>query len=49
VAVALSDLGLQGQCAVRDLWAHQNLGTVRDRFAAAIAAHGAGLYRISPE
>jgi len=49
VRVTWADLGLQGPCAVRDLWAHEGLGSVSDQFAATIPSHGAGLYRVSPK
>ncbi|UCD52113.1 MAG: glycoside hydrolase family 27 protein [Phycisphaerales bacterium] len=49
VQVAWADLDLQGPCAVRDVWAHEGLGTFSDRFAATIPSHGAGLYRVSPK
>jgi len=48
VDVAWNDLGLKGNCAVRDLWEKKNLGTVENHFAPEVAAHGAGLYRIKP-
>jgi len=48
VQVTFKDLGLEGPCAVRDLWAHKDLGEFSDTFAQPIAYHGAGLYRIRP-
>jgi len=36
-------------CRVRDVWARQDCGLFVDRFAAVLAPHGAGLYRISPQ
>ena len=49
VRVIFKDIGLETQCAVRDLWAKKDLGVFSDVFADAIPCHGAGLYRISPE
>jgi hypothetical protein len=48
VTVRWSELGLGTKCAVRDLWAKKDLGTVDAAFAPKIDAHGAGLYRITP-
>ncbi len=48
VAVQLSDLGFAGPCKVRDLWKHEDMGTVTGKFTTQIRNHGAGLYRISP-
>ena len=47
VAVLLKDLGYDGPCTVRDLWKRENLGIVTGEFSPTIAAHGAGLYRVS--
>jgi alpha-galactosidase len=46
VAVRWGELGLDGKCAVRDLWEKKDLGVVDTTFTARIAPHGAGLYRI---
>lgn len=46
VEIAWSELGLSGTCGVRDLWAKKDLGSFRDKFAAELPAHGAGLYRL---
>ena len=46
VAVTWEELGLAGTYGVRDLWARNDLGVFKDKFAAQIPAHGAGLYRI---
>lgn len=48
VSVSLSDLGLSGNCEVRDLWAHKDLGTVTEKISATVNSHGAVLYRIKP-
>jgi hypothetical protein len=38
----------RGKFAVRDLWAHRDLGVFEDDFGAQLDPHGAGLYRITP-
>jgi hypothetical protein len=48
VSVDWSELGLGRKCAVRDIWEKKDLGEVDDSFSPWIAAHGAGLYRITP-
>jgi len=47
VPVRLADLGLKGECSVRDLWAKENLGPARGEFAPIIPWHGAGLYKMT--
>jgi hypothetical protein len=47
VPVALADLGLGEAVLVRDLWAHRDLGVLKQEFAPSLPAHGAGLYRLS--
>ncbi len=48
IPVELSELGLTGPVAIRDLWTHQDLGAHTGTFAPAIPFHGAGLYRLTP-
>jgi hypothetical protein len=48
VPVKVSELGLEGEVRVRDLWKNTDLGPMADEFAPVINPHGAGLYRISP-
>ncbi|MGC9997822.1 MAG: glycoside hydrolase family 27 protein [Terriglobia bacterium] len=48
VVVRWSDLGFQGAPAVRDLWAHKDLGTIADRFSASVPAHGVVLIKVKP-
>lgn len=47
ITVQLSQLGISGNCKVRDLWAKANVGEFKDGFSIDINSHGAGLYRIS--
>ena len=42
-----SDLGVQGSHAVRDLWAHQDLGKMADAFSAEVPSHGVVMVRIA--
>ncbi len=49
VSVSWTELGLNGRCAVRDLWQRKNLGTYERMFSTQIPSHGAGLYRIDAE
>ena len=39
------DAGLAGKQALRDLWAHQNLGNFRRKYSVAVPSHGAVLLR----
>jgi hypothetical protein len=48
IRVNWSDLGLAGSCGVRDLWAKQDLGAVKDGRTFRIAPHASGFYRITP-
>jgi alpha-galactosidase len=41
-------LGLHGAAAVRDLWAHADLGTFTGRFSATVPPHGVVMLRITP-
>jgi hypothetical protein len=48
VPVKLSELGFADSVNIRNLWTHQNLGSVTNEFVPVINRHGAGLYRVSP-
>ena len=48
IRVNWQDLGLSAKCAVRDLWAHADTGTVADGSTFAVKPHAAGFYRITP-
>ncbi|MET8641213.1 fibronectin type III domain-containing protein [Streptomyces sp. NPDC057746] len=43
-----SDLGISGKAAVRDLWSHKDLGSVRGSFTDSLPPHGSRLLRITP-
>jgi len=47
VSVSLKDIGLDGPCKVRDLWKGEDVGVFSGKFEPMVAAHGAGLYRVS--
>jgi alpha-galactosidase len=42
-----SDIPLEGEHKVRDLWAHADRGKIKDQFSADIPAHGVVLLRVS--
>ena len=48
VTVSLAELGLTSPVLVRDLWAHQDLGSMHDAVSAPVNPHGAVLYRLTP-
>ncbi len=48
-SVEWSDLGLAGEAAVRDLWAHKDLGEFRDAYKTQLPAHGSVLLKVSGE
>ncbi|HZT73085.1 MAG TPA: glycoside hydrolase family 27 protein [Terriglobales bacterium] len=47
ITVRWPQLQLAGARHVRDLWAHKNLGRVRDQFTATVAPHGVVMIRVS--
>ncbi|MFC0877247.1 NPCBM/NEW2 domain-containing protein [Saccharicrinis sp. FJH2] len=48
IPLNLVDLGFNGSCSIRDMWAKEDLGTYSgSEFAPSMATHGAGLYRVS--
>lgn len=49
VTVSWDELGVDGPCAVRDLWTHEELGIHEQGLSREIPFHGAGLFRISPQ
>ena len=46
--VKWTQLNLGGQCAVRDLWQHKDLGNRDSEFSVEVRPHGAQLLRIRP-
>jgi hypothetical protein len=49
VYVLLGDLGITGKCSIRDLWSHKEMGVYEQDFCPVIAAHGAGMFKITPK
>jgi hypothetical protein len=47
IPVDLREIGFPRGCRVRDLWRHEDLGVVRDRFEPTVPWHGATLVRLS--
>ncbi len=47
VTARWSDIGIQGSHAVRDLWKHQDLGTVADAFTADVPSHGVVMIKVA--
>ncbi len=48
VRVNWADLGLAGKCAVRDLWAHRDIGAMDGGTVFRVKPHAAALYRVTP-
>jgi hypothetical protein len=48
VKVEWADIGLSGKCAVRDLWAHKDMGEARDTRTFAVKPHASGFYKVTP-
>ncbi len=42
------EIGLTSQAKVRDLWAHKELGTIRESYSASVPSHGVVMIRVSP-
>jgi alpha-galactosidase len=49
IPIELAELGMSGTAKVRDLWQRADLSMVEGKFSPRILAHGAGLYRLSPQ
>ncbi|MGA2475751.1 MAG: glycoside hydrolase family 27 protein [Terriglobia bacterium] len=47
--VKWTQLDLSGQCGVRDLWQHKDLGNRDGEFSVEVRPHGARLFRIHPD
>jgi len=47
VMANFSDLKLNGSHAVRDLWAHEDKGKIKDKFEATVPSHGVVLVKIA--
>jgi hypothetical protein len=49
VSVSWVDLGLSGDCMVRDLWQKKEIGKHKDGFGVELPKHGSGLFKVIPE
>lgn len=49
IPVLFSQLGLTGDCKVRDLWMHKDLGSFNEKFSEKVNPHGAKIFKISPK
>lgn len=47
IPVKLSEIGINGNCVITNLWTGEKLGEFTGEFAPSINRHGAGLYRIA--
>jgi len=49
IPVSLSQMGLSGECKIRDLWLKEDLGSFIDIYSDKINPHGAKIFKISPK
>lgn len=49
IEVSLSDIGLKGDCSVRDLWLMEEKGTFSQSFKNIVNPHGAKIFRLTQE
>jgi len=49
ISVLWKDLNLKGPVRVRDLWQHRDIGSFANGYRAPVPAHGAGLFRLTPQ
>ena len=47
ISVALSEIGINGKCAITNMWTGDNMGTFSDEFSVTLPAHASGLYRLT--
>ncbi|MEU4095791.1 CBM35 domain-containing protein [Streptomyces sp. NPDC026673] len=43
-----ASLGFSGRASVRDLWSHENLGSLKGKVAKSLPAHGSRLFTVTP-
>ena len=48
VSINWADAGLGGKCAVRDLWARKDMGTIENGQVFRVKPHAAAIYRLTP-
>ncbi len=49
VTVKFSDIGVSGSAALRDLWAHKDLGSFQDHYTASVPKHGVVMVKVKGE
>ncbi len=49
MSIDWEDLGIYSAAAVRDLWKHQDLGILNDKFSAVVPAHGTVMLRVEAQ
>jgi alpha-galactosidase len=47
ITLQFKDIGVRGQAKVRDLWQHNDMGTLTDTFKANVASHGVVLVKVA--
>lgn len=48
VSVKWTDVGIEGSALVRDLWSHQDLGSMENGFTAKLSTHGSRMIKVVP-
>ncbi|MFB3168223.1 alpha-galactosidase [Neobacillus sp. 179-C4.2 HS] len=48
VTVKWADIGIEGAAFVRDLWSHQDLGSMEKSFTATLSSHGSRMIKVVP-
>ena len=48
INISLREIGLSGNCRVRDLWQRESMGVARHELKATVASHGAQLLKLTP-
>jgi alpha-galactosidase len=48
ITVSLREVGLKGNCKVRDLWTKEDLGSVQNEVVSSVPRHGAKFYKLTP-
>jgi alpha-galactosidase len=46
IPLSFASLGISGQIAARDLWAHKNLGQIKNGHVVLVPVHGAALLKL---
>jgi alpha-galactosidase len=48
ITLSLNEIGLKGNCRVRNLWKRENLGVMHDDLVTIVPRHGAQLFKLTP-